>query len=145
MIHISKNIAAMVTNKMGFVFKKNPVLKPKFKVTKHLHIIMCLYPIFWTFLKTAQTFYKYLVAYPVKYHAISSLGSKCFLCKKYFTWICSFCKLTWIFLVITSFCSHLTYIGTLWNEAINDPMEMFCPDTPFCNHIWSRVELFRDL
>ena len=73
----------MVTNKMGFVFKKNPVLKPKFKVTKHLHIIMCLYPIFWTFLKTAQTFYKYLVAFPVKYHAISSLGSKCFLCKKY--------------------------------------------------------------
>ena len=25
-------------------------------------------------------------------------------------------------------------------------MEMFCPDTPsFCDHIWSRVELFSDL
>ena len=26
---------------------------------------MCLYPIFWTFLKIAQPFYKYLVTYPV--------------------------------------------------------------------------------
>ena len=44
--------------------------------------------------------------------------------------------------LITSFCSHLTYIETLWNEAWNDPMEMFCPDTPcFCDHIWSHVEL----
>ena len=30
------------------------------------------------------------------------------------------------FLVITSFLSHSTYIETLWNEAWNDPMEMFC-------------------
>ena len=47
---------------------------------------------------------------------------------------------------ITSFCSHLMYTETLWNEAWNDPMEMVCPDTPsFCDHIWSRVELFSDL
>ena len=48
--------------------------------------------------------------------------------------------------IITSFCSHLTYIETLWNETWNDPMEMFCPDTPsFCDHIWSHVKLFSDL
>ena len=48
--------------------------------------------------------------------------------------------------VITSFCSHLAYTETFWNEAWNDPMEMFCPDTPASyDHIWCRVELFGDL
>ena len=47
---------------------------------------------------------------------------------------------------ITSFCNNLTYVEILWNEAWNDWMERFCPDTPsFCDHIWSCVELFSDL
>ena len=40
---------------------------------------------------------------------------------------------------IISFCSHLTYIETLWNEACNDPMEMFCPDAPSLLTIYGLV------
>ena len=51
-------------------------------------------------------------------------------------------------LLITSICDHFTCIETLWklwNEARNDPMEMFFPDTPsFCDHLWSCVELFSE-